>query len=90
MIDHTLTILQAFDVDPSNASRFACPFVSDDIMREAKRFYDKTASSGLKIGVNLSAGCALAFLGSREIDGIDPSHSQRVRSMHHIYYHRSA
>ncbi len=63
VIDHTLTILQAFDVDPSNASRFACPFVSDDVMREAKRFYDKTSSSGLKIGVNLSAGAPSRFWG---------------------------
>ena len=63
VIDHTLTMLNAFGIDSSQSNRFAKPFLSDAISREADQFFTGTSSSGLKIGVNLSAGAPSRFWG---------------------------
>ncbi|MBN2226475.1 MAG: glycosyltransferase family 9 protein [candidate division Zixibacteria bacterium] len=63
VIDHTLYIATAFGMDPSETGRLARPYVSDDDLADAKRFYEQTTSSGPRIGVNLSAGAPSRFWG---------------------------
>ena len=59
IIDNTLKLLNAFDIDLSEVSEFAPPFLSDQSIRKSSEFFNNLAGSGtaeLRVGINISAG----------------------------------
>jgi ADP-heptose:LPS heptosyltransferase len=59
IIDNTLKLLTAFGIDVSRVSGFAPPYLSDKVRENAAEFFkelDNPEPSGLKVGINLSAG----------------------------------
>jgi len=59
IIDNTLKLLNAFDIDSSEVSEFAAPFLSDKSRKKSSEFFnnlDDSGLTGLRVGINLSAG----------------------------------
>lgn len=57
IIDNTLKLLEAFDIDTSKVDGFAPPYVDENELAKANQFYSRECSnSNLKIGYNISAG----------------------------------
>ncbi len=59
IIDNTLKLLNAFDIDSSEVSEFAPPFLSDKSRKQASEFFSNLKSSEmteLRVGINISAG----------------------------------
>ena len=59
IIDNTLKLLSAFDIDLSKVSKFAPPFLSEQSKRKAADFFNglaRTSTTDLIVGINISAG----------------------------------